>query len=246
MRLIINADDLGATESQNAAILELMAARRITSATVMANGPAFASAVRSTSHFPECSFGIHLNVSAFEPLTKNPELRALRQAGEQVPNQIRSVPFRAPLVRAVHEEWRAQISAARRAGLSISHIDSHHHVHTLPALFLALKAVQREFGIRKVRISQNVFPSKKSCLVRTKKSIWNAALRFIYATRTAGAFCDFLTFFQTANRCCVRYRTLEAMVHPGSPEPAEEMRTLCRHWRSDIDQPIELVSYFQL
>jgi len=185
MKLIINADDLGANERLNAAILELMTARRITSATVIVNGPAFDSAVRSITHFPECSFGIHLNVSAFEPLTKHPQLRALREAGEQVPNQVRSVPLSASLVKAVHEEWRAQILAARRAGLSITHIDSHHHVHTLPALFLALKGVQREFGIRKVRISQNVNVSKPSHLLRIKKVIWNAALRFIYVTRNS-------------------------------------------------------------
>jgi len=246
MKLIINADDLGANERHNTAILELMAARRITSATLMVNGSAFDSAVRSASEFPECSFGIHLNVSAFEPLTKHPQLRALREAGEQVPNQVRSVSFTASLVKAVHEEWRAQISAARRSGLSISHIDSHQQVHTIPALFLPLKAVQREFGIWKVRISQNVYTSKPPCLLGLKKVIWNAAVRFIYVTKAADAFCDFLTFFHTANRCCLRYRTLEAMVHPGSPSSAEETRTLYRDWQSEIRQPVQLINYTRL
>jgi predicted glycoside hydrolase/deacetylase ChbG (UPF0249 family) len=119
-------------------------------------------------------------------------------------------------------------------------------MHTRPALFSALKAVQREFGIRKVRISQNVYRTKRSPLLSIQKALWNSALRFIYETRTADGFCDFLTFCQTARRCCARYRTLEAMVHPGSRESDEETRMVLQAWQSQVAEPIRLINYSQL
>jgi predicted glycoside hydrolase/deacetylase ChbG (UPF0249 family) len=65
MLLIVNADDLGASEPINEEIFRLMESGLVTSATLMANAPAFHHAIKQIRHFPNCSFGVHLNLTAF-------------------------------------------------------------------------------------------------------------------------------------------------------------------------------------
>ncbi len=82
MRLIINADDLGRSPEANRAIFDLMDQGLVTSATVMANGPYVNEVVPRLVHYPRCSFGVHLNITEFKPLTLNPCLdRLLDQEG---------------------------------------------------------------------------------------------------------------------------------------------------------------------
>ncbi len=71
MRLIINADDLGRSPEANRAIFDLMDRGLVTSATVMANGPYVDEALSRVGHYPRGSFGVHLNLTEFRPLTQN-------------------------------------------------------------------------------------------------------------------------------------------------------------------------------
>jgi hypothetical protein len=70
--VIVNADDLGMSREVNDAIFELMSRGRISSATILANAPATRDAARRAQAFPRCSFGVHLNLTQFEPLTGGP------------------------------------------------------------------------------------------------------------------------------------------------------------------------------
>ena len=54
-------------------------------------------------------------------------------------------------LRAVYEEWRSQIARLRSLGLSVSHLDSHHNLHSRFALLQALRRIVTETGIRRVR-----------------------------------------------------------------------------------------------
>src|ERR1700712_792456 len=58
-RLILNADDFGLTPGINRAIAELHAAGALTSATLMANGPAFDDAVTTAHANPTLGIGCH-------------------------------------------------------------------------------------------------------------------------------------------------------------------------------------------
>src|SRR5271168_2982915 len=59
-RLIINADDFGLTPGVNRAIAELHQARVLTSATLMATGPAFDDAVAIARANPTLGVGCHI------------------------------------------------------------------------------------------------------------------------------------------------------------------------------------------
>ena len=76
MLIIVSAEDLGTESALNDEIFALIELKTVTSATVIANGPAFAQAAKAIAQFPECSFGVHLNLTVFPPLRPSPQLAA--------------------------------------------------------------------------------------------------------------------------------------------------------------------------
>ena len=131
MRLIINADDLGRTPEANEAIFALMDQGLVTSATIMANSPFVEKALADLSHFPHYSFGIHLNVTEFTPLSSQAALGSLLdQEGNFSLKKFRQAVLHRHLQQAILKEWSSQVRKLQSYGLAISHIDSHHGVHT--------------------------------------------------------------------------------------------------------------------
>ena len=63
-QLILNADDFGLTPGINRAVIELHQAGVVTSATLMATGPAFDDAVALALAHPTLAFARHLRPSA--------------------------------------------------------------------------------------------------------------------------------------------------------------------------------------
>lgn len=250
--IIINGDDLGDGPEMDSAIFGLMARGRITSATILANGPSVESAAREASKFPACSFGVHLNVTQFEPLTSGGELRPLLDQDGRFAPDPRTVSLTQGLAAAIEAECNAQIRKLQCLGINVSHIDSHHHVHTHPPFFPLLKRVQRRFGIRRVRCGMNLYSPGLSVsrLMLLKKLIWKAALRSIYRTRTTDGFTSFLAFFrllETPARLR-RMRTLELMTHPGlrNREFPVETALLDTAWEQKVPFPVRLINYNDL
>src|SRR5580698_11306277 len=68
-RLIINADDFGLTPGVNRAIAELHQAHALTSATLMANGPAFDDAIAIAHANPTLGVGCHVVLTDGIPLS---------------------------------------------------------------------------------------------------------------------------------------------------------------------------------
>jgi len=61
-QLIVNADDFGLTEEVSRGILDANRKGIVTSTTLMANGPAFDTAV-ALSRVPQLGIGVHLNLT---------------------------------------------------------------------------------------------------------------------------------------------------------------------------------------
>jgi len=70
-RLIINADDFGLCESVNKGIVEAHTKGVLTSTTIMANMPAADQAVELAKNLPTLGLGVHLNLTAGKPLSKD-------------------------------------------------------------------------------------------------------------------------------------------------------------------------------
>jgi predicted glycoside hydrolase/deacetylase ChbG (UPF0249 family) len=79
-RLIINADDFGLTNGVNRAIVGAHTKGVVTSATLMANGRAFADAARMANAVPELSIGCHVVLIDGEPVLAAERLPTLTGA----------------------------------------------------------------------------------------------------------------------------------------------------------------------
>ncbi|MDP8208586.1 MAG: ChbG/HpnK family deacetylase [Candidatus Electryonea clarkiae] len=251
VKIIINADDLGGSIAVNRAIFHAISKKRITSATMMANGDAFEDAVENAVKIPDCSFGIHLNISSNAPVSNHPGLEPLIGSNGKMKNIIWNSSIDSDLKNAIYFEWCAQIEKIRTAGIKISHIDSHHHVHTIPKLFPVLKAVQKDKQIRKVRLTKNLYSNREKviCLKKLLKHIWNFGLKNYYLTRTTDCFTEFVTFPEIAKENKVRFGKVELMIHL-SESPSDEFiaenDSVKMDWISNLPFEVMLINYNDL
>jgi chitin disaccharide deacetylase len=248
MKIIINADDLGLSRLVNDEIFSLIANGRITSSTIMANAPATEDALARLSEFPRASYGVHMNCTQFAPLTRDEALKPLLADNGEFKKDWKAARYSGAVRRAIYKEWCAQVEKIMDAGVRISHIDSHHHAHTEPALFFALKAVQRRFNIRRVRITRNIFDcgEKLPKGLPTRKRLWNFMLRNYIQTTTTDYFTSLDTFHANLREGRIFSGTVEVMVHPGHPRFAEETKLADTNWMSCIGANWSLLTYHEL
>lgn len=248
MRVIINSDDLGASQAVNDSTFELMERRRITSATLMVNGPAAEVAVRRLRAFRHCSFGVHLVLTEFRPLTAHPGLAEILNPDGTFSGKLRRENLSRSVQQAVYHEWRAQIERALKMEVPISHLDGHHHCHTEPQLFFALKKVQKEFGIRKVRLTRNVYDAgeKPPWKLKASKLAWNAALRYWGRTVTTDGFCSAISFYRRQSAELGSPESIELMCHAGGKEFEDETELLRGGWGEELSRSGCLISYNEL
>jgi predicted glycoside hydrolase/deacetylase ChbG (UPF0249 family) len=240
LRIIIHADDLGKSEHVNEEIFALIDEGKITSASILANGPAFDDAVRGCRQFPHCSFGAHLNLSQFRPLRTNPALRPILVNGE-----FRSSPrlrtLSSSLRQAIVSEWAAQIRRLNDAGVEVTHIDSHHHAHTHFSLLPVVDQLCREQSIRRVRIRHTF--TMRSVAWRIDHRLYNAALRRRFVcTDEFGPFARFSPISSLLNPSS----TVELMVHPGHPRYENETEALRRSMTADFRARYQCISHREL
>jgi predicted glycoside hydrolase/deacetylase ChbG (UPF0249 family) len=247
-RLIVNADDLGYDRVVNEDIFRLIEAGSVTSATILANGPAVEAAAARLQDFPQASFGVHLNVTEFPPLTRGGVLDALcDESGALATGWARNLALSGEMRKAVFREWCAQVERALDLRVPVSHLDSHHHIHTHPALFGVFKRVQFRFNIRKARLRRNIFNLGRRRLgIRAATTAWNLGLTAVVPTRTTDAFTEFATLYERVVAGCPWTGTVELMCHPGSPLFADETRLLEGDWRAVLGRDVTMISYLDL
>ena len=213
MRVILHADDLGMSEAVNRAACDLLARGLLTSASVLANGPAFDDAARRLRGAP--SVGVHLNLTEHRPLTPASGLQPYLREGA-FSAETRLVGQRA--IPSVVAEWSAQVGRAIDAGLRPDHLDSHQHIHHRPLLLRALLAVARRFGIRAVRGMAGARPEAdplRDRLQGARAAAFRARIRLGGATTTDGfGSASLLRALAAAGR--LRGRSFEIMLHPGN------------------------------
>jgi predicted glycoside hydrolase/deacetylase ChbG (UPF0249 family) len=248
MRILVNADDLGSSRKVNAAVFALMAAGRIRSATLIPNGRAIDEAIFRIRDHPGCSFGIHLNTASGPPVGNANGLSAiLGPDGCFQSSAIQRLFVRSSVRTAVLKEWKSQVARLRRAGVALSHIDSHHHLHTVPALFGALKRLQRDCGLDRVRLARcdRGRRSPAALAVCLGRVAWNRAVR-MDGTGTADFFCSLGEFKAMSRKDRTRHHTVEIMVHAGTKAAEEDMRLLESDWWTEQMREHELISYNEL
>lgn len=249
MKIIVNADDLGIGLAENYETFRLMTAGHITSATLLANAPYFEEAARRIQDFPQVSFGVHLNVTQFSPLTQQKDLFPIINERGEFAGNIRKVHISRRLGDAIFREWSAQVEKLFKAGIRVSHFDSHHHVHTMPAIFPTLVRLCRRFGVNKIRTTMSIYRADEapSPFLRAGKSIWQFAVRRVCRLQTTDGFTSLQIFLQRNRVCRQRGFTLELMVHPGGGGFEEETRLLGTEWWKPLGyRADDIITYREL
>ena len=153
-RLIINADDFGLTAGVNHAIVEAHALGVVTSATLMATGAAFDDAIARSKENPRLSVGCHVLLVDGTPASRAAALPSLVN-GDQFQNSLARFAHAALRGRLnaseIAAEVAAQIQKLQKAGVEVSHVDTHKHTHMFPAVLRPLLEAARQCGVRAVR-----------------------------------------------------------------------------------------------
>jgi hopanoid biosynthesis associated protein HpnK len=155
--LIVNADDLGWTEGVNRGIAEAHRNGIVTSASLLANGTAFASGAELARTTPGLGVGVHLNLTDGPPAAQRelvPTLLSDKGEFEGGPEALLlRIAKRDLTLTEVEQEWEAQIEKVKDAGIKPTHLDGHKHVHMLPGLFEIALRLAKRYGIGAIRVS---------------------------------------------------------------------------------------------
>lgn len=211
IKIIINADDFGLTESCSLAIICAFKQGYISSTTMCANGYYFDKALELAKENDLIrKIGIHINLTEGVPLTSKIKEDTMFCCNEEFHGKInRYKPLSFKQKVAVYDEVKAQIENMKKAGLTITHADSHHHIHTsifiAPTIFKVLKL----YNIKKVRIHRNI--GHINVIKKIYKKLFNLWLKinkFIVA--------DYFGDINDCKKINIKGKTkvLEIMVHP--------------------------------
>ncbi len=143
IRLIVNADDFGFNQDVNEGILEAHRNGILTAATLMANGEAFEHAVATARANPTLDVGCHLTLIGGRSV-----LDPSRELPATIPELLAALTRRKL---PVYEEFHAQVTRIKAAGIAPTHLDTHKHTHLAWPVLAAVVRIAREFGVRWVR-----------------------------------------------------------------------------------------------
>ena len=189
-RLIINADDFGLTPGVNRAIIEAHERGVVTSATLMANGPAFDHAVQLAKSAFRLSIGCHVVLVDGTPVLEERRVPSLigKHPG-RFEESLTAVVLRAVSGRLKAHELEAEITAQIRklqsAGIHVSHLDAHKHTHILPQVLQPLLRAARACGVRAVR---NPFGPLRLSLLAEHPRLWKQYSKVKVLQSLAGKF----------------------------------------------------------
>jgi hopanoid biosynthesis associated protein HpnK len=155
-RLIVNADDFGMTAGVNRAVVEAHQQGVVTSASLMATGAAFESAV-GLSKQHQIPVGCHVVLLEGRPLLPPEEIPGLVSTGNKgsfrrgLGEFIRAATTGRLPAEEITREATAQIRSLQDAGLLVSHADAHKHAHVFPEVFRPLMRAAVSCGVRAIR-----------------------------------------------------------------------------------------------
>ncbi len=178
-RLIINADDFGLTAGVNRAIVEAHENGVVSSATLMANGRAFAQAVSLAQSTPGLGVGCHVVLVDGAPLLPQTQVHSLLDGSG---NSAGDARFREGISKfgalamlgrlaadEIEAEATAQIRKLQASGIPVTHLDSHKHTHLFPRVLRPLLRAAQRCGVRAIR---NPFERIQGSQLAASPSLW--------------------------------------------------------------------------
>jgi hopanoid biosynthesis associated protein HpnK len=155
-QLVVTADDFGLCREVNEAVELAHTHGVLSAASLMVAGAAAADAVARARRLPRLGVGLHLVLVDGAPVLPPERIPALVGADGRFPRDPLRAGVRLFLSRAARAqaaaEIRAQLAAFRATGLSLDHLNAHHHFHLHPTVQTLLLEIAAEQGLPPVRI----------------------------------------------------------------------------------------------
>ena len=239
----MNADDLGLTPGVNDGIFDAHEHGILTSASLFANAPATADAIRRARTYPSLGVGAHLSLVDGTPSLPPRQVPTL--IGGDGRFRVSWRPFIVDCLRGrvslneVEQELTAQVERLRRAGVRLTHLDAHKHVHAYPPVFAVVARLGARFGIPVVRVPYErkmpIEGDRDERRTARRQALLNAAMLpwALRNYRTAAALGlrtpQFIGRIHTGVMNTSAFRTMlrkttdgvtELMVHPGYADDA--------------------------
>lgn len=162
-KLIVNADDFGYCEAVNYGIISAHRNGIVTSTTIMANMPGFDHAVNLLKENKDIGCGVHMTLSCNKPLNDN--LKSLVDENGMFYKRINAEVISKIDLDELYYEFCSQIDKVKNAGVEITHLDSHHHVHTILHFKDVIKTIMDKYNLKirggfeyKFDFEENVIP----------------------------------------------------------------------------------------
>jgi len=191
-RLIVNADDFGLTQGVNRAIVEAHDRGIVTSATLMANGQAFADASQRAASTSRLSIGCHIVLVDGLPVLgsgQTPSLSNGKSNHRRFYESLSGFVLRAVSggidADEIEAEATAQIRKLQAAGIVVSHLDTHKHTHIFPQVLRPLLQAAQACGVRAMR---NPFGPVHVSIVARSPSLWKQFGKVTVLRRLGKAF----------------------------------------------------------
>jgi predicted glycoside hydrolase/deacetylase ChbG (UPF0249 family) len=146
--LIVTADDVALHPGLTEGAIRAHREGIVTACSIVANGEAFDDAVARLRDVPSLEKGVHLTLVDEKPLTP----------GIRFPKRWTGFAFGWARMSggSVERELRAQVERVLGAGLKVTHLNGHQHLHVMPGIFRIVERIARDYGIGYVRIPAEI------------------------------------------------------------------------------------------
>lgn len=260
LKKIFNADDFGISPGVNQAIAKAHKEGVLNSTSIMINLKYAPQALELAGQMPDLNIGLHANLTNEMPVLSRHRIPLLvdergKFAHGFVDLALLSVLHPRELKRQVKIEVKAQIEKALAAGIKLTHLDSHRHVHMIPGIFKAFLELQQEYKIPRLRfVNENPWLTIKSTkgyewlkdggLVKNLVLVSCAMLNKLLWKYKSDTY-----FYSIINTCKISrdklkdikipagYQAVEVGIHPGMPSVDREYladvfdRNILKDWR---------------
>ena len=221
--LIVNADDFGLSKGQNYGIIEACRRGVVTSTTALINGEAVEHAAQLSRELPELGVGMHFVLTLGLPLSPMPGLTREGQLGKWIWEMAEqdALPL-DEIARELDCQFNRFVDVF---GREPTHIDSHHHVHMIPAIFPLVTEFAQRKGVA-MRVDREVRGLPDVAVTSTEG----------FSSAFYGDEIDEALFLKVLDDSAAKgERSLEVMAHPAFVDQIVRKSAYCWPRLAELD-----------
>ena len=221
--LIVNADDFGLSKGQNYGIIEACRRGVVTSTTALINGEAVEHAAQLSRELPELGVGMHFVLTLGLPLSPMPGLTREGQLGKWIWEMAEqdALPL-DEIARELDCQFNRFVDVF---GREPTHIDSHHHVHMIPAIFPLVPEFAQRKGVA-MRVDREVRGLPDVAVTSTEG----------FSSAFYGDEIDEALFLKVLDDSAAKgERSLEVMAHPAFVDEIVRKSAYCWPRLAELD-----------